>query len=78
MRALRIVGQVGDALDAAHRHGLVHRDVKPSNVLLDEGEHAYLADFGLTRIVAEIGSTGPRLGTADYMAPEQIRNDGVR
>jgi serine/threonine-protein kinase len=79
LRATEIVGQVGDALDAAHAAGLVHRDVKPANVLLS-GEHAYLADFGLTRLAGTdpaITSTGQFLGTVDYMAPEQFRREAV-
>src|SRR5215208_191614 len=79
-RAIRICGQVARALDAAHRIGLVHRDVKPSNVLLDAGEHVYLADFGLTRRLVDEGSPpldGRSLGTPAYVAPEQLEGEPV-
>jgi WD40 repeat protein/tRNA A-37 threonylcarbamoyl transferase component Bud32 len=84
--AIAILAQAASALDAAHARGLVHRDVKTSNVLLDTGsrpdgsDHVYLADFGLTKRVSEepgIGDDGHLLGTLDYVAPEQIAGDEI-
>jgi serine/threonine-protein kinase len=76
--ALRILGQAADALDAAHAAGLVHRDVKPGNLLLD-GDHTYLTDFGLSRLLtaARLTAPGRMVGTAAYVAPEQIRGEEI-
>ena len=71
---------VADALDAAHAQGLVHRDVKPGNVLLSSAGHVYVADFGLSRRTAETAAlteSGQVVGTLDYVSPEQIENRDV-
>jgi len=79
VRALAILGQIADALDAAHALGLVHRDVKPANVLL-EGDRSYLTDFGLTKSLAgktSLTAHGQFVGTIEYMPPEQIRGQAL-
>ena len=76
-RAVGIIGQVAAALSAAHADGLVHRDVKPSNILLADDDFGYLADFGIARVVGgpTITSTGAAIGSVSYMAPERLRGE---
>jgi serine/threonine-protein kinase len=84
-RAIAIIEQVASALDVAHSRGLVHRDIKPGNILVerDSGDRAYLTDFGLAKRFDQgtdagaLTRTGAFVGTLDYVAPEQIRGDRV-
>jgi eukaryotic-like serine/threonine-protein kinase len=83
--AIQLVSEIASALEAAHAQGLVHRDVKPENILLDKSGRALLTDFGIARSVSHmqhgrretIGSTGLPVGTPEYMAQEQLRNAPV-
>src|SRR5437763_11084904 len=77
-RAVELLEQFSSALDAAHHRGLVHRDVKPANILItvkDGEEHAYLTDFGVAKrydVASDLPAKGAVVGTVDYMSPEQI------
>ncbi|HEX9754712.1 MAG TPA: protein kinase, partial [Gemmatimonadales bacterium] len=77
--AIRLAREVADALDYAHRHGILHRDIKPENIMLAEG-HALVTDFGIARALGEAGAerltqTGVSPGTPQYMSPEQVQGD---
>ena len=75
-RITRLVDEITAALMVAHRHGVVHRDIKPDNILLDEDENAYLADFGIAKDLGGVEVTqGEVIGSPAYFAPEQIRSE---
>src|SRR6267378_8640936 len=79
-QAADIIAQVAEGLDFAHAKGIVHRDVKPANIILLEGNRAKITDFGIAKITsgaANLTTTGQFLGTPNYMAPEQIRGAPV-
>ena len=80
-RVLAVLDQIAAALDAAHAAGLVHRDVKPSNILIGPDDHAYLADFGIARSMSsestDLTRSGALLGTLDYLAPERLSSAPV-
>lgn len=76
-KAVAIVRQIAEALDAAHESEVIHRDVKPGNILVTDRDFAYLVDFGLARAASDVGLTTGTLGTWGYMAPERFTTDEV-
>ena len=80
-RAANLIGQVAEALDAAHADGVVHRDIKPTNILVTPSEFVYIVDFGIAHAVGHSAGrptlTGATLGTLDYMAPERFESHPV-
>lgn len=78
-RAVAIVRQVGAALDAAHAHGLIHRDVKPQNIMVTPDDFAYLVDFGIAHAKGDTNVTlaGYQVGSLDYMAPERMSDEAT-
>jgi ABC-type transport system substrate-binding protein/tRNA A-37 threonylcarbamoyl transferase component Bud32 len=78
--SVRLIGQIAEGLDHAHMKGIIHRDFKPSNVLLDEYGNSYLADFGIAKVsqvTVQITGTGMVVGTPAYMAPEMFERGDV-
>ena len=79
-RATQLIGQIASALAYAYQHGIIHRDVKPTNILLDEEGNPYLADFGLAKLLQQTGevpSGESMTGTPDYLSPEQIQGQST-
>ncbi len=78
--ARKLLRQIGDALDYAHSRGVVHRDLKPNNIMFDDRGNAYLGDFGIAKVLGTasgLTGTGQILGTPYYMAPEQVKGDDI-